>query len=207
MAGRPKRRALVAALKSIAEVETDEELDNWLIEQTVAGDTVPGLTRRVRDSQSWKDSGFLEPDNALLYTWLSRNPDISERISRARKDAAHAFADKAADAGDTTNEANARASAVKLKAYQWNAERRNREAYGQAPTSVINNMDIGGVYLQVLKMRVVSPSLPDVNEGRDALDAIAGAVPALEAPPFEPTAAVVEKTRYPSGTPAPPSDS
>lgn len=209
MAGNPKRRAFLNALAETTATATgdatDDAIDEWLIEQVTAGDTAITICRTIEASPAWQASGYGPLAPGMLYKWLSRNPDINERYSRARVQSSHAFADRAAAVGVDVNEATARAAAVRLKAYQWNAERRNREAYGAAPTNVINNMDIGTVYLQVLKLRAVSPSLPSVDgdaTGGQVIEATAAGRPAIEPPPFEPRAAVVEDTGTPPASPS-----
>jgi len=197
MAGMPRYKAMLAAVEVLAGATGEQAIDDWFVEQIEGGATGGQLADAVR---------AVDPEAAgvqRIYKWLGRNPDIEARVSRARKASAHAFADKAADVADKVSEANARASAVKLKGYQWQAEKRNRDEYGEAKVNVTNNLDIGSVYLQVLRVANGPGPLTNGNDEATQAGRVIDAQSAIDPPPSAQAAGVEENTGYPTSTTTP----
>jgi hypothetical protein len=174
MAGQPKRRAMLAAIEQLAGVQGHAAIDNWIVAEIEAGNTAFKIITATEKILAAGDSGYETVGVACLYRWLNRNGDIVGRIARARVISAHAWADKAGETAEHATEGNARASAVRLKGFQWQAERRNRAVYGESqPQAGINGaLNVGNLYLQVLELVNTPARLSDRSTDVDHSDTV-----------------------------------
>ena len=131
MAGRPKRRALIKTIEEHGGVDA-------IIQAVEDGASLAGIAKHL---------GVTRP---MLSTWLNRSPETKERLATARETSAHALADESLDVARTTDETNARANAVIIKALQWNASKRDRHTYGDQPQAVVQ-VNVNTMHLDALR--------------------------------------------------------
>jgi hypothetical protein len=85
-------------------------------------------------------------------------PVVKARLAAARIEGGHAMSDRAIErAQNITDKDDAAAARVEVGAFQWTAERWNRDQYGQRPqTAVQVNMGLGALHLEALRRRAAA---------------------------------------------------
>ena len=98
----------------------------------------------------YKIADHLDTTRGLLYTWLHNEDGRWEAYQEARKVGAYAMVEDAhAIADSATNESVALAR-ERVKVRLWQAERANREAFGQQKETNVN-ISVGDLHLQALQ--------------------------------------------------------
>ena len=119
MAGRPKRAELVKAVAAAGG-------EDALISRVESGETIAAI------------AGTLGVSRPMLSTYLNRNADAKERITRAREASAHALVEEALAIADSATHDDDRAKRLQVSMRQWLAGKFNRERYGDGPMVAVS---------------------------------------------------------------------
>lgn len=151
MAGRPKRRAMIAELERLAREDEQESVLAFVLEWTKSGRTMLQLAEKISEGiESEVMRGTLDTYVRTLA------PDATEQLRDARKIGAHGMLEESIDvtdkAGDKDQAAVARG---KASSRQWAAERWNREEMGQPKPGAGLTININTLHLDALRARVI----------------------------------------------------
>lgn len=174
LSGFPKRRAIQDALKQLA-LEQFEDVHatslDYLIAWVESGKTMGKLAKFVAQRLGWPEAGV----SLQLLSLAVKSEHGAERVEAdlilARKKSAQAIVDESLDIADehTSSQLQAAQAGNRIKARQWLAERRDREAFGAAKAASVT-VSIGSLHMDALRAPV--PALP-VSE---SVRAIASAI-------------------------------
>jgi transcriptional regulator with XRE-family HTH domain len=133
MAGMPKRRAIVAKVRTFGGTER-------IIDMIANGVSLSEIAR------------ILEVDRSRLSTWLHGNPDTSQQIARARKTAATALVEQGMAIVDAAENHDVQVAKLRAEYRKWVASKLDREQYGEqsGPTVAIQ---INSLHSGMLRVR------------------------------------------------------
>jgi hypothetical protein len=157
MAGRPLRRALIAAIEKRARAHfEDEDLPqdqrashlDYIISWVQDGNTVLQLANEIKESTG------LPISSQQLGRYIRDFPQGAERVQEARQQGAHSMVDQAIDIVDSAApERDAvRKAQAQASVRTWVAERWNRKDLG-APKGPAVQISINTMHLDALRRR------------------------------------------------------
>ena len=85
------------------------------------------------------------PDRSTVARWRDADPAFDAKCARAREEQADYMDDLILETAAKCTERNAKASKVKISAYQWRAEKLKPKVYGNLVTNVHTGKDGGPI--------------------------------------------------------------
>jgi hypothetical protein len=151
MAGRPKEQRFRAALERLATQEEMTALD-WVVAQLESGSSV----RRIGEALREEAKEACSPQ--WIYTLLhGLAPDAKERVREARTIGATALAEQALEIADrpASSTAEVQSNRLAVDTRRWLAASFDKPTFGDAPTRVDVQLDLGLLHLDALRRRAV----------------------------------------------------
>lgn len=149
MAGRPKRRAMIAELERRARGlrdEWDEDREPTILDYVcvfvASGGTIAELARQINVKRE------------VLSEYIHRSfPDAGQRLTEARRKSAYAFAEEAHEVAKETpvDKMDAAAKRLQIQTKQWLAERFNRDELGAQRGPQVAILTVGDLHLTALE--------------------------------------------------------
>lgn len=154
MAGRPKRRAMIAELMRRAEEGGHETPLDYAVEWVASGRTILALAKDISASIGQ------EIMRERLSAYLNGYEEGAEgRLARARERAGDALADETLEIAEQplyTKEEVAQAK-LQISSRQWLASMWNRATYGEQKAGVTVNVSLADGHINALRLRTVEP--------------------------------------------------
>ena len=131
MAGRPKRRAMVATIKAAGGVDA-------ILQAVANGKSLAAVARDI------------QVDRARLSDYLNKDEGTKSRLARARVAAAGALVDESLDIVDDADPSTVQVAKLRADTRKWIASRLDRATWGEdrGPTVAIQ---INGLHLDALR--------------------------------------------------------